>query len=301
MYYRRKVALALIQAFGGKLGKLDFQKLLFLLAQTQTKPAYDFVPYKYGCYSFQANADMQTMIHYQQVAEHSKNSSDKPDTWKKADDIDYFAQLSVGDQRAIKQLKEQFGDFTTDKLIAHTYRKFPYYAIHSRIADKMLSAAELQLVSELKPFNAGMGLFSIGYEGKSLEQYINTLIQHDIRLLCDVRKNSKSMKFGFSKNQLQYACKAVGIEFVHIPNLGIDSDKRQTLNTQEDYDLLFAEYRSTTLRSEQQNVAALAALVEKHQRVAITCFEANIHQCHRKHLADAVVALPGWCHAMEHI
>ncbi len=52
MYYRRKLELALIQAFGGELSKTDFQKLLFLLTQKQEKPDYDFVPYKYGCFLF---------------------------------------------------------------------------------------------------------------------------------------------------------------------------------------------------------------------------------------------------------
>ncbi len=296
MYYRRKVALALIQAFGGKLGKLDFQKLLFLLSKTQSKPAYDFVPYMYGCYSFQANADMQTMMVYDQIKEHFKSTAERADAWIKADDIDYISQLTGTDHQAILQLIAKFGDFTTDKLIGHTYRNFPYYAIHSRIADKVLSPEELHKVNAAKPFSLNTGLYSIGYEGKNLEQYINTLIAHDIRLLCDVRKNSKSMKYGFSKNQLQYACKAVGIEFLHLPSLGIDSDKRATLNTQADYDLLFDEYRSTTLRAQQNDIASLATLVETYKRVAITCFEANIHQCHRKHLADAVVALPGWCH-----
>ncbi len=38
------------------------------------------------------------------------------------------------------------------------------------------------------------------------------------------------MKFGFSKSQLQAACLGVEIEFVHIPQLGIESDKRLTNN-----------------------------------------------------------------------
>jgi hypothetical protein len=301
MYYRRKIALALLQTWGGKLGKLDFQKLLFLLTVSQSKPSFDFVPYKFGCYSFQANADMQTMIGYNQVQAQTKPNAARPDVWSKADDVDYLSQISGNDKAALQRLYLQFGDFTTDKLIQYTYRNHPYFAIKSTILERVLTKSEQENVAAAKPTSSAVGLFSIGYEGKSLEQYINTLIQHDIRLLCDVRKNSKSMKFGFSKNQLHHACTAVGIEFMHMPDLGIESDKRQTLTTQNDYDILFAEYRSTTLQQEHVAIKSLAALVESHQRVAITCFEANIHQCHRKHLADAVVALPGWCYAMEHI
>jgi len=55
MYYRRKIILSLLQEFGGKLKRTDFQKFLFLVSEHQKKRAFDFIPYKYGCYSFQAS------------------------------------------------------------------------------------------------------------------------------------------------------------------------------------------------------------------------------------------------------
>ena len=67
MFYRRKVILGLLQIFGGNLGKTQLQKLLLLYTQKQVKPDYHFVPYKYGCYSFQAAADISTMQKYGQV------------------------------------------------------------------------------------------------------------------------------------------------------------------------------------------------------------------------------------------
>ena len=47
-----------LKNFGNELEKIRLQKLLFLLAKNQIKPEYDFIPYKYGCYSFSANADL---------------------------------------------------------------------------------------------------------------------------------------------------------------------------------------------------------------------------------------------------
>ncbi|WP_348602891.1 DUF488 family protein [Bartonella tribocorum] len=41
--------------------------------------------------------------------------------------------------------------------------------------------------------------FTIGYEGKSLENYLNCLLENNIKILCDVRKNPISRKYGFSK------------------------------------------------------------------------------------------------------
>jgi uncharacterized protein YwgA len=62
MYYRRKIRLALLEIFDGKLEKIRLQKLLFLFSQRQTKAEYDFIPYKYECYSYSATADLTTMV-----------------------------------------------------------------------------------------------------------------------------------------------------------------------------------------------------------------------------------------------
>jgi len=58
MYYRRKIALALLQHFDGTLEKLKLQKLMFLFAHGHADTPYEFVPYKFGCFSFTLNADM---------------------------------------------------------------------------------------------------------------------------------------------------------------------------------------------------------------------------------------------------
>ncbi len=68
-------------------------------------------------------------------------------------------------------------------------------------------------------------------------------------MLCDVRKNAYSQKYGFSKSQLQKACEGVGISYIHMPELGINSDKRQHLISQSDYDLLFEDYEKNTLQT----------------------------------------------------
>ena len=62
MFYRRKIILALLQVFGGRLEKINLQKLLFLICQKQKEPEYDFIPYSYGCYSHSAKADLFTMV-----------------------------------------------------------------------------------------------------------------------------------------------------------------------------------------------------------------------------------------------
>jgi len=294
MYYRRKILLALLETFDNRLEKISLQKLLMLVTKQQQKPDYYFVPYKFGCFSFQANADLATMTKYNQVKAEGKS-------WVKTDTEKYLLSLKDRDRQAIRYIKLQYGGKNADELIKLTYIKFPYFAVNSTIAKERLSQNEYQKVLEARPKSNKTILYTIGYEGISLEEYLNKLILNDIKVLCDVRKNSVSMKYGFSKSQLQKACEGVGIKYVHIPELGIDSDKRQELNTQTDYDKLFSLYRSEILTQTIELQEKLLILLKEKERIALTCFEANICQCHRKHLADAIVKLPGFEYELRHI
>ena len=294
MYYRRKVILALVQSFGGSLGKTQLQKLLLLYTKKQEKPDYHFVPYKYGCYSFQAAADISTMQKYGQVRVSNKGI-------EKADPIDYVSLLKEKDRIALKQLYLLHGGKDYKDLIHYTYTHHPYYAIHSGIADRYLNTGELREVTGYKPTASKTILYTIGYEGISLEQYLNKLIEKDVRVLVDVRNNPMSMKYGFTKSQLQNACTSVGIEYLHLPEVGIVSEQRQALNCQADYDNLFARYRKETLPYTVSAQERILLLLQEKERIALTCFEANICQCHRKHLAEAIENLSGFSYEVKHI
>ncbi|TVQ90225.1 MAG: DUF488 domain-containing protein [Bacteroidetes bacterium] len=294
MYYRRKILLSLLQASGNKLDKISLQKLLFLFSRQQEVKSYHFVPYKFGCFSFQANADLHTMTKYKQVVPSLKY-------WKKTDEINYLDELKPKDKRAIQFIVKEYGSLTKDELITLTYRQYPFYAINSQIANSILTTDEIKKIEKQRPDKSTETLFTIGYEGLSLEQYLNKLIINGVTLLCDVRKNPLSMKYGFSKNQLKNACEGVGITYIHIPEVGIESDKRQQLNTQSDYDQLFTNYKSQTLKNADIHKKEILNLLKTKKRIALTCFEANIHQCHRKHLAESIAKMQEYTCELKHI
>lgn len=294
MYYRRKIALAVIQAFGGDLDKVSFQKLLFLFTRQQVEKSYHFVPYKFGCYSFQANADLSTLTKYGHV-------DDSGESWKCIDGMDYANALKSADRLALKTVVNRYDGLAKDDLIKLTYMNYPYYTINSTIAATVLSVEDLALVEEQKNHLSEIILFTIGYEGVTLEEYVNKLITNGVNVLCDVRRSPFSMKYGFNKGMLQKVCAGVGIDYVHIPEVGIDSDKRKVLHTQADYDKLFEFYRSEILTNQGEKQEEILHLLTTKKRVALTCFEANICQCHRKHLAESVAKLPNFHYKVQHI
>ena len=287
MYYRRKYLLALIQEFGGSLENLNFQKLLFLATRKQEKKAFDFVPYKYGCFSFQANQDLSTMTKLGNV---EKNDH----TWTCVDGTNYKSQLKREDAATLNWVCTNYGKFETEELILETYRNYPYFAIKSKIAKKILNSEELGKVEAQKRTFSDPMFFTIGYEGISLEKYLNKLIINDVKLLVDVRKNSLSMKYGFSKSQLQNACEGVGIQFMHIPQLGIESKERKELKSMVDYNNLFASYKKTTLKENRNYLFELKTLCEEYGRIAITCFEKEVCMCHRGVVAKELRNIKGW-------
>jgi uncharacterized protein (DUF488 family) len=294
MFYRRKIILALIQLLGGELEKIRIQKLLFLYSQKKKNPEYEFIPYKFGCYSFSAKADLNTMVKNGSLLENEnyfiKNNQD-----------DFVKSLKVEDKKIITEVVQLYGNMNSNSLIKHTYINFPYYAINSTIADKVLDEKQLEKVISSKKEGNETILFTIGYEGVSLEKYLNKLVSNDVKLLVDVRKNSLSMKFGFSKSLLKKYCESLDIEYIHIPEVGINSDQRQELNTQQDYDALFEVYKKTTLKETDSYQTKIIELLSKYKRIALTCFEADICQCHRKPLAEAIAKNPIFEYEVKHI
>jgi len=63
MNYRQKTLVGLLSAFGGRLPSTDFQKYLFLFAREfQQEPSFEFVPYRFGSFSFQSYADKRRLV-----------------------------------------------------------------------------------------------------------------------------------------------------------------------------------------------------------------------------------------------
>ena len=131
-------------------------------------------------------------------------------------------------------------------------------------------------------------LVTIGYEGRSIETYLELLSANKVTLLCDVRKNPISRKQGFSKKRLQAHCVELNIRYEHLPQLGIDSQERRNLKSLADYELLFQKYRDQTLPQQLATIRTINAWVAQGEHVALTCYELEPSGCHRHCVAKAM-------------
>ena len=252
MYYRRKILLALVGAFGNEgVEETRLRTLLFLFCRQQEKPSFHFFPCRNEHLSLQADRDLSVLTRHYRLLDHGTNR------WTRRRDAPVFT-LEPQDQKLLDRLLRRFRSFSNSRLVKYVESKCP--SIGSR--------------------KTGARLFTIGYEGKSIDFYLNELIERKISLLCDIRKNPVSMKYGFSKRQLQKFCEKVEIAYEHISEFGIESAKRQSLNNPEDYKTLFAEY-DKQLPQKKKIFKQVAALLRRHKCIALTCFEKEPQYCHR--------------------
>ena len=260
----------------------------------QEESNYDFVPYRYGCYSYSLKADLQAMVTREWLSENEK-------TYRKLTKKKYFKELTGKDQKLVQKTIALYGNMKTDVITKHTYLNFPYYATNSIVAEKLVPEQHFKKIITARSSADSIALFTIGYEGISLEEYLNRLIKNNVKLLVDVRKNPLSQKYGFSKSLLSNFCGRLGIDYIHMPEVGIDSSMRRELNTQADYDELFIEYRKTVLNETAEVQNTIIGLLERYKRIALTCFEADICQCHRTHLAEKLKKSSNFRYPLIHI
>jgi hypothetical protein len=285
LYARQMRLLALLDALGGTVANLDFQKLLFLYCQETDAPSdYEFIPYRLGAFSFTSYADRRKLVQYGLIGTDEQ-------TWI----------LTVTGRKAIEGKHEilkpfqifarKYQELRGDTLVAESYRRYPYYGTRSEIAPRVLikDPGALLRIDKARTPHGHAGLATIGYEGRSFEGYLNTLIESGVTVLCDVRRNPFSRKYGFSKSTLSKGCESIGIRYEHLPELGIASEQRQDLKTQSDYDRLFQRYVREVLPMQGAALQKICNWVKNGEKVALTCYERLPIQCHRKHVAERLV------------
>jgi hypothetical protein len=278
VYKRQQFLLSFIRELNDPLTAVEFQKLLFLYLTRNNLSYYDFVPYLYGGFSLQAAEDINTL----QAMGWLDDSKGR--IRYTGGDLD---NTSLPFESNGASIPDRLPKIRGNRLVKMVYEQYPYYAIHSKIAPSIMDEEGLaRIETEKKRLRqTGQMLFTIGYEGLSVERYLNTLIQNDVRVLCDVRNNPLSRKFGFSKNNLQKYLGHIGIEYVHIPELGIVSEKRNNLASDQDYRNLFKDYKAS-LPKRKEYLERLYRIVLTKTRIALTCFEQDPSHCHRHVIRD---------------
>lgn len=288
MNRRQKLIANILAMKGEPVSNICCQKLLFYFSQLEMregkKPTFEFIPWVRGGYSYTLHFEKDNLQEAGYIAGNK--------LWSLSAD----ANVPAPDRQDIGKLQEvmtTLGYMTDEELLQRLYMEYPQYAIRSCILEKVLSGYPdimseiLQIRQEVdSQYDTDTLLYTIGYEGLSIEEFFERLRRNRIEYLIDVRKVPFSHKLGFSKSKLEELCVAQQIGYKHFPDLGIPSSMRTDLATQEDYDKLFEEYKQHILPENEALLQKLASMLGKGKRMALVCFEANPMQCHRRIVAD---------------
>ncbi len=129
-------------------------------------------------------------------------------------------------------------------------------------------------------------LFTIGYQGQSIDSFLELLLAHGVAHVLDVRHRPYSRKPDFSKKRLSAHLATVGLGYTHLADLGTPKALRDEVRLSHDYGAFFAAMEPLIAAQPAALDAALA--IAEAQPAALLCFEASHAECHRLTVATAL-------------
>ena len=296
MLTRQRTILYLLEQIARPLTRTAFVKLVFLLRhETALQSAasfYDFMPYKYGPFSFTLYRELELL----RQAGYVTLGDDEVALSELALDLPATAQQTGPIHREIKdlppevtsaadQIVSRYGRMTHSAMVSAVYRRYPWYAVNSELPQR-------DLVSLQRPKSPVPAIYTVGYEGKSVDAFFNELLSRGLDALIDVRANPISRKYGFSRLRLEQFCDRLGFEYRHLPSLGIPGTSRTGLGSQASYRRLLYRYERSMLPRQRAEVEELGRFMRRNPSV-LMCVEANVGCCHRSKLAKALADRTG--------
>lgn len=135
----------------------------------------------------------------------------------------------------------------------------------------------------------GLRIFTIGYEGATVPDFVAALRQASVERVIDVRALPLSRRPGFSKSSLRAALAEAGIDYVHLRALGTPAEGRAAARAGRHRELERIYAGQLELPEAIAAGAQMLALAGETP-TALLCFEREPAHCHRTLLLDAVAA-----------
>jgi uncharacterized protein (DUF488 family) len=132
-----------------------------------------------------------------------------------------------------------------------------------------------------------MRIFTIGYEGTTVGEFLAALQKSGVERVIDVRALPLSRRPGFSKSPLRAALEEPGIDYVHLKALGTPADGRAAARAGRHEDMARIYAGQLELPEAMAQGAQMIELASERPS-ALLCFEREPAHCHRSLLLDAV-------------
>jgi hypothetical protein len=190
--------------------------------------------------------------------------------------------VSLALRNVSRELLAKYAEIERRELLSDIYQRYRWYATASELKDLCPASMPRRRI-------AAKAVYTIGYEGKSVDGFFNHLLKSGIRQIIDVRANPISRKYGFARKSLNEISNKLGFQYLHRPELGISTEARADLSDFRSYQVLFARYEKS-LSAVTDYVQEVATECDNLPSVLL-CVEADVRCCHRGRLAPEVAKL----------
>ena len=132
-----------------------------------------------------------------------------------------------------------------------------------------------------------MRIFTIGYEGTTVPEFVAALQKAGVRRVIDVRALPLSRRPGFSKSALGNTLAEASIDYVHLKALGTPAEGRAAARAGRQADLERIYTGQLELPEAMVQSAQMLDLAAEKPS-ALLCMERDPTHCHRSLLLEAV-------------
>jgi uncharacterized protein (DUF488 family) len=133
-----------------------------------------------------------------------------------------------------------------------------------------------------------MRVFTIGYEGATVDEVLTALREAGVEQVADVRAIAASRRPGFAKTSLAANLKSAGIGYRHLRALGTPKPGRDAAKKGDRATLERVYAGQLELPEAQAEAEALKAMIAERP-TALLCFERDPAICHRTLLIAATM------------
>ena len=132
-----------------------------------------------------------------------------------------------------------------------------------------------------------MRIFTIGYEGATVGEFLAALHEAGVERVIDVRAVPNSRRPGFSKTPLRNALAEAGIDYVHFRALGTPAAGREAARAgrKAELETIYAGQLETP---EAMAEGAMMLDLANDKPSALLCYERDPACCHRTLLWQAL-------------
>ncbi len=110
-------------------------------------------------------------------------------------------------------------------------------------------------------------IYSIGYQGRTIKEFLNLLERNDIAHIADVRSYPTSRRDEFCKENLKDTLFHKGMRYKHLPDLGGLDDR---------------DYRKRMLSDRWETAYQELKKLSEDGKTVMMCLEKDPSRCHRQ-------------------